>query len=587
VLRRAPATIALALLGFAGLASATLAADPVTTAQTTASGLPPPAPTTAPATAPAVPAATAAATTAAATTAAATAASTGAATAAAAPAPGAAALVVSGHGFGHGIGLSQWGANGYARHGWDYRRILAHYYPGTSLEARPAPTVHVLLADGRKRVTLRSDSPWKLTDATGASLELPPGPLAVGPGLAVSGRRLVSPVTFSPGATPLAFGKSSYRGTLQLVSNGKRLQVVNALPLESYVLGVVGGEVPSTWPAAALEAQAVAARSYALAELENVVTARAFDLYADTRSQVYLGIAAESPQVTAAVRATARQVVVYAGKVATTYFSSSSGGRTVSAEEAFGKPVPYLVSVPDPYDTLSPYHDWGPVLLDARKAAKALRVPGELLALEPQPGPSGHAVRVEAVGTRGTVELTGAAVRAALGLRSTWFTAGRLALQAPSQPLAYGASATLTGSVQGVAGVTLEGRAGKGAWTPVLAVSPGSDGSFAVAVNPTATTEYRLAAGAVHAGLVKVAVTPAVSASVGAGAVQGSVRPPLPGAAVQLQRQDGSGWTTVATGTTDVSGAFAVAAQLSPGSYRVRCAPGHGLSPGVSPPIQT
>jgi hypothetical protein len=76
-----------------------------------------------------------------------------------------------------------------------------------------------------------------------------------------------------------------------------------------------------------------------------------------------------------------------------------------------------------------------------------------------------------------------------------------------------------------------------------------------------------------------------VSASLGAGTVQGTVRPALAGASVQLQRQSGASWTTVATGTTDVAGAFAVAAQLSPGSYRVRCAPGHGLSPGVSQPI--
>jgi hypothetical protein len=82
-----------------------------------------------------------------------------------------------------------------------------------------------------------------------------------------------------------------------------------------------------------------------------------------------------------------------------------------------------------------------------------------------------------------------------------------------------------------------------------------------------------------------VTVAPLVSASLGAGTVQGTVRPALAGASVQLQRQSGASWTTVATGTTDGGGGFAVAAQLAPGSYRVRCAPGHGLSPGVSQPI--
>src|SRR4029077_14842656 len=105
-------------------------------------------------------------------------------------------------------------------------------------------------------------------------------------------------------------------------------------------------------------------------------------------------------------------------------FSSSSGGRTVSAGEAWGKPIPYLVSVADPYDTLSPYHDWGPVLLDARKAATALKVPGPLQSLVLTPGPSGRVASVDAIGPQGDVKLTASAVRAALGLRSTGFTIG-------------------------------------------------------------------------------------------------------------------------------------------------------------------
>src|SRR4029077_987035 len=139
-----------------------------------------------------------------------------------------------------------------------------------------------------------------------------------------SGQTLASPLLFSPGSTPLKVGNRSYRGKILVVSKGKRLQVVNTLTPDSYVLGVVGREMPSSWRAAALEAQAVAARSYALAEVDNVVTARAYDVYRDTRSQVYGGIPAESAAVTAAVQATAGQIVLYGGKVATTYFSSSS-----------------------------------------------------------------------------------------------------------------------------------------------------------------------------------------------------------------------------------------------------------------------
>jgi SpoIID/LytB domain protein len=590
----------LALLGFGGMASAKVVADPVPVdpIATGPSATPPP---TTVATTTALPASTRVATTTVATTttrpatttkAATTTTTVTATTATTTAAPptlaqsvAASALVFSGHGWGHGVGMAQWGANGYARHGWDYRHILAHYYQGTTLATQPSPAVRVLLAEGRAHVMLDSDSRWKLVDAQGTRVALPPGPLEVAADLVVSGKKLSSPLTFSPATTPLRFGKSPYRGTLQLVSNGKRLQVVNVLPLESYVLGVVGREMPSNWPAAALEAQAVAARSYALAELETVVTARAYDLYSDTRSQVYGGIAAESPAVTAAVQATGREVVLYGGKVATTYFSSSSGGRTVSAAEAWGKNVPYLVSVDDPYDTLSPYHDWGPVLVDSRKAARALKVPGDLVAFNPVVGASGHVTQVDAVGTKGGVKLSGSAVRSALGLRSTWFTAGLLALVPPADPLAYGGSGTLTGTVRGVGPVTLEQKAPDGTWQSASGVSPRADGTFTVSIRPSATTQYRLASGQLRAAVVQVTVAPLVSARVGTGTVQGTVRPALAGASVQLQRQSGASWTTVATATLDGTGTFAVAAQLSPGSYRVRCAPGHGLSPGVSLPI--
>jgi hypothetical protein len=259
----------------------------------------------------------------------------------------------------------------------------------------------------------------------------------------------------------------------------------------------------------------------------------------------------------------------------------------VSAAEAWGKPTPYLQSVPDPYDTLSPYHDWGPVLVDAARAARALKVPGSLVSIAVTPGPSGHVASVQATGTNGTVQLTGAAVRAALGLRSSWFSVGMLALKPPVVPLAYGGSGVLSGVARGVGTVSLEASAG-GVWQTVSAVAPAADGTFTVPVRPTATTTYRLSAGPVRGAPVTVPVAPFVSATVATGSVQGNVRPALAGASVQLQRQDGAGWTTVANAITDGGGTFAVAAQLTPGSYRVRCAPGHGLSPGVSQPfIQT
>ena len=149
--------------------------------------------------------------------------------------------------------------------------------------------------------------------------------------------------------------------------------------------------MPYTWPAEALKAQAVAARSYALASL---VKGKPFDLYSDPRSQVYLGVAGEKASTTQAVTATAGEVVLYGGKVATTYYFSTSGGKTASAADVFGFDVPYLVSRPDPWDKLSPYHRWGPVLIGARTVqsklgidARVVDATGDCDCVRPSAGP--------------------------------------------------------------------------------------------------------------------------------------------------------------------------------------------------------
>ena len=135
--------------------------------------------------------------------------------------------------------------------------------------------------------------------------------------------------------------------------------------------------MPSSWLPAALQAQAIAARSYALASRQ---AGAPFDVYADGRSQAYLGVSAETPAGRQAVDATAGEVLLYNGDVALTLFSSSTGGRTQSASDAFGPPGrPYLVSVPDPYDTISPYHDWGPVPVTGTTLASAVGAVGRVV----------------------------------------------------------------------------------------------------------------------------------------------------------------------------------------------------------------
>jgi stage II sporulation protein D len=260
--------------------------------------------------------------------------------------------------------------------------------------------------------------------------------------------------------------------------------------------------MPHDWPLEALKAQAVAARSYALANLAG----GSFDLYSDVRSQAYGGVATETPEARAAVDATAGKVLLFDGTVADTFFYASSGGRTADATDLWGeKPVPYLVSVPDPYDTLSPYHDWGPVAVTAAAAGKALHV-AALEDLQPQIGASGRARTVVATGALGETEVTGAVFRRALGLRSTWVSIGVLALDRPNGSVVAGATVRLTGRVRGVRGVVLEQRTGSAPWGAAATIVPAADGTFGALVRPVETTQYRLRAGTALGQPVRISV---------------------------------------------------------------------------------
>src|SRR5437763_1169157 len=264
-----------------------------------------------------------------------------------APAGPNATFVITGHGWGHGVGMSQYGAYGYAQHGWGYAKILAHYFQGTQLGPAPVTKVRVLLASGKQTLKLTSPVDFTVRDGNGDAHDLVAGTYTLTPALklkvdgAAKAKPLTPPLLFQPGGSPLQLGRH-YRGSIQVdLANGK-LRAVNVVGLEQYLYGVVPSEMPYTWAPEALKAQSVVARSYALATKR----AGAFDLYPDTRSQVYLGFDHEKPASNAAVDATAGKVLLYNGQVAKTYFFSTSGGRTASAQDIWGTAIPYLVSVP-------------------------------------------------------------------------------------------------------------------------------------------------------------------------------------------------------------------------------------------------
>lgn len=253
-------------------------------------------------------------------------------------------LVVEGAGFGHGVGMSQEGARGYAEHGWSYEQILAHYYTDTSLGQAPAKAIVKVLVHKK----------------------------------------------------------------------------VKRVPLERYVRGVVAAEVSADWPMAALEAQAVASRTYALTSHAG---GSKFDVYADTRSQMYLGKAAETPRTNEAVKATAGQIVTYGGQPAITYFFASSGGHTESVQDAFpgSTPEPWLVGVDDPYDGGS-LHRWT-IELSLHEAGVRLKglTKGRFRGIEVlRRGSSPRILSAYILGSKGKTLVSGGEIAARLGMYATW-----------------------------------------------------------------------------------------------------------------------------------------------------------------------
>jgi stage II sporulation protein D len=422
-----------------------------------------------------------------------------------APSGSGALFLISGHGWGHGVGMGQWGAEGYALQGYTYDAILAAYYPGTALSTATAKTIRVLLADGKKQLTVSSDQPIGVVDGNGKTHTL-----AAGSTTFTTTLPYAAPLTLSPAhGSTLTLGRA-YRGKVIVdVVNGK-LRAIDILPLEQYLYGVVPSEMSSTWQPDALEAQAVASRSFALASARR---GGSFDVYSDTRSQAYLGVAAETPEATAAVDATKGKVLMYGTKIATTVFSSSTGGRTQSSADAWGGSVPYLVSVKDPYDGISPWHSWGPVPVTGKTLAKALGIAGKPVDALVTRNASKRVAELDLTSLAGGGEseatVGGGTAAATLNLRSTWFSVGVLSLQAPvpNAPVSSGDTVTLTGVVRGERNVVLQERNPGLPWSKLETVTPEpGTGEISIDVTPTATTDYRLATPTAAAAYVRIRV---------------------------------------------------------------------------------
>ncbi len=354
-----------------------------------------------------------------------------------------------GRGSGQGVGMSQYGALGRALAGQNAPAILAHYYQGTTIGQLAAnPSLRVLLEDetatqSSPLTVYGRGGPWSI-DGIAASLpaDARASVYQTGTGWRVvvdsGGTVLVaaaapSTLNFRP-ASPattiqiasMASYYDQYRGVVSaLLLSSAKARLVNVVSMEDYLRGVVPAEMPSTWPMAALQAQAIAARSYAAYHAHP--STGTYDLYDDTRSQVYLGVLTERPATDAAIAATAGQVVMSGSAVANTLYNSTAGGATEDNQLAFvsptgaivATPVSYLQGSPDrdsagvPYDASSPYATWQTASyslasLSAIFGADARTNVGTITSLVlSNRGVSGRLISVTLVGTAGSQTVSG------------------------------------------------------------------------------------------------------------------------------------------------------------------------------------
>ena len=487
-------------------------------------------------------------------------------------------LIVTGHGWGHGVGMSQWGAYGYARHGWGYTRILFHYYPGTKMETLTRePNVRVLLLQSVQVATIGCTTRMTVSDGRRFIRHLPPKTYGVGP-------RLALPVRHHPGSRPFARGfvafscpraplmldGQPYRGALVVRSTGRALSVINVLELDDYVRGVVPAESPARWPIAELKAQAVAARSYALAELK---PSAHYDLVPDSRNQVYGGMAVERPKSNRAVEETKGQIRTYDGEVARTYYSSSSGGRTESAQDAWpgSAPIPYLRSVADRWDTYSPNHDWGPVAYSADALSARLGLSGAVKSARIVRNASLRAASVWLRLSSGkAVSVTGARVASSLGLRSTWFSIGQLSVSTSAPRVLYGRSVRVVARAVKTKGAVLQEQRPDGVWQTLRHVHDRS----VLSIEPAASTAFRLRIPGATGTSVDVAVRPQLSVeALGPRLLGGDVMPRAAGPVAVWRREHGV-WRVIAHPRIQPSGKFRTPLRLRPAVYRITAGDG-------------
>jgi SpoIID/LytB domain protein len=361
--------------------------------------------------------------------------------------PDPAVVTLTGDGYGHGVGMSQYGAYSAARsHGAAYRQILRFYYPGIDtrfgdlggqVAVRISADDATLVVDDHRGLTARNLGTGKTIRLDGVKAAKRWRIRAVDGGARseIAYRttrwhvlRTVRGEAQLQGGGPLTLrlpgGAMDYRGALRSASYDGTRVTVNVLPMESYLRGVVTSEMYASWPQQALRAQAVASRTYAAYERGHT-NRTAYDLCDTALCQAYRGVAGESSAGNQAVKATARQVLTSSGDVAYAQFSASNGGWTVADPR-----YPYLQAQRDDWEgTSKDYYMWTRTLTDADIEAQWPAI-GNLtsITIDSRDGNDRNAPRggrvmtMTLMGDGSSVQVEGATFQRRFGLRSTLFT---------------------------------------------------------------------------------------------------------------------------------------------------------------------
>ncbi len=372
-------------------------------------------------------------------------------------------VTIHGRGYGHGVGMSQHGARGRALDGATSAEILAHYYRGatpgsvaldTQIRVRvlrdfKATATRPLVLYGRRgewrfdgsatlypkdsRMEIRptiTKSASGTTVAWRVKVSAPDGTiLRAGAIKSFRLRGLTTNTLFQVASRTSSYDQ--YRGTMRVgLKNTEALaSATNERSLEGYLQGVVPSEMPSTWPAEALKAQSIAARSYAARRLRP--GASYFDVDDDSTSQIYLGVLGEKATTTAAIKATAGVVLKSGSTIANTLFHSTGGGATEHNENVYvsptgakvAGPVSYLRGSGDrradgtAYDAGSPYATWKTrtytrTQLSTMFGRDSRTNVGTIAALDLRDrGVSGRLISVTLIGSLGTRKVSGSVFR--------------------------------------------------------------------------------------------------------------------------------------------------------------------------------